>query len=84
MALKKDIDSQFGITINDAYIRVENINFDAAKSMQFFVRVYAKQNFPALFSQQMVLPYDMGGANPYVQAYSHIKTLPEFANATDC
>lgn len=84
MALKKNIDSAFGITINDAYIRVENISFDASKSMQFFVRIYAKQNFPALSEQQMFLGYDMNGANPYAQAYSYIKTLPEFANATDC
>lgn len=84
MALKKNIDSQFGITINDAYIRVENITFNVSKSMQFFVRIYAKQNFPALSEQQMVLTYNMNGANPYVQAYTHLKTLPEFANASDC
>jgi hypothetical protein len=84
MALKKDIDSQFGITINDAYIRVENISFDKSKAMMFFVRTYAKQNFPALSEQQMVLSYSMNGANPYVQAYEYLKTLPEFANASDC
>lgn len=84
MALKKDIDSQFGITISDAYIRVENISFDTSKAMVFFVRTYAKQNFPSLFDQQMVLPYDMEGANPYVQAYEHLKTLPEFSDAVDC
>lgn len=83
MALKKNIDSQYGITINDAYIRVENISFDKSKAMQFFVRTYAKQNFPALSEQQMQLDYDMNGANPYVQAYEHLKTLPEFANATN-
>jgi hypothetical protein len=84
MALKKNIDSQFGITINDAYIRVENITFDASKAMMFFVRTYAKQNFPSLSEQQMILAYDMNGANPYVQAYEHLKTLPEFTGAVDC
>jgi hypothetical protein len=84
MALKKNIDSQFGITISDAYIRVENVSFDKSKAMMFFVRVYAKQNFPSLSEQQMVLPYNMKGSNPYVQAYEHLKTLPEFSGAVDC
>lgn len=84
MALKKDIDSQFGITIKDAYIRVENISFDASKEMRFFVKTYAKQNFPALSEQQISLPFDMNGSNPYVQAYIYLKSLPEFSNAVDC
>jgi hypothetical protein len=84
MALKKNIDSQFGITINDAYIRVENISFDSAKTMRFFVRIYAKQNFPALSEQQMELAFDMDGENPYVQVYQYLKTLPEFTNAINC
>jgi hypothetical protein len=84
MALKKNIDSQFGITINNAYIRVENVSFDKSKTMMFFVRTYAKQNFPSLFEQQIVLPYNMEGSNPYVQAYEHLKTLPEFTGAVDC
>jgi hypothetical protein len=84
MALQKSIESKFGITISDAYIRVESISFDAAKAMQFFVRIYAKQNYLALSEQQVVIAYDMNGANPYTQAYIYLKTLPEFANAVDC
>lgn len=28
--------------------------------------------------------YDIAGDNPIRQAYLHLKTLPEFANAVDC
>ena len=28
--------------------------------------------------------YDINGENPIKQAYLHLKTLPEFATATDC
>ena len=29
-------------------------------------------------------PYDILGANLFEQAYEYLKTLPEFAGATDC
>jgi len=28
--------------------------------------------------------YDLDGENPIKQAYIHLKTLPEFADAVDC
>jgi hypothetical protein len=28
--------------------------------------------------------YDINGDNPIKQAYQHLKTLPEFSDATDC
>jgi len=28
--------------------------------------------------------YDLDGTNPIKQAYEHLKTLPEFADAVDC
>jgi hypothetical protein len=31
-----------------------------------------------------VSAYDIDGDNPIAQAYLHLKTLPEFAGATDC
>jgi hypothetical protein len=30
------------------------------------------------------MAYDIDGENPVRQAYLHLKTLPEFAGATDC
>lgn len=30
------------------------------------------------------LSLDLNGLNPIKQAYEHLKTLPEFADATDC
>lgn len=29
-------------------------------------------------------PYSLSGGDPFEQAYCHLKTLPEFADATDC
>jgi hypothetical protein len=39
---------------------------------------------PAFGDAEYSCAYDLDGANPIRQAYLHLKTLPEFANATDC
>lgn len=84
MAITKNMDTQYGLTVPGAYIRVEQIAFNQAKDMLFFVRIYAKPNFPPIAERQMCLPYAMDGANPFAQAYAHLKTLPEFSGAADC
>jgi hypothetical protein len=52
--------------------------------MAFHVRSYKDISFPAFGDESYSCTYDINGENPVRQAYLHLKTLPEFANATDC
>ena len=36
------------------------------------------------FEKNYTFSIDLNGENPIKQAYAHLKTLPEFANAADC
>jgi len=84
MALKKTVASPHGINVNDAYHRVEVVNLLNKNSMSFYTRSYADVNKKCFFEQMIFCDYVLGGANPIAQAYEHLKTMPEFAGATDC
>lgn len=86
MALQSTIQSPHGITVKDAYHRVENVAIQEKTRIRFEVRSYQNKEpgFPWFNELILSCPYDLNGANPIAQAYAHIKTLPEFENATDC
>jgi hypothetical protein len=97
MALRKIIETQGHATINtdfgviengiqtvlfSAYIKVTGVTGDKSK-------VNANVNFKGdtqQFSKQYEVPVSVetGSANFIAQVYAHLKTLPEFAGATDC
>jgi hypothetical protein len=84
MALKKTISTRQGIEITDAYFRVVNVMLNGKTGMQYVV-AYSKDNESfAVDSISYDCAYSLTGANPIAQAYTHLKTLPEFAGATDC
>ena len=85
MALSKNITTAHGIVVEDAYLRVDSVCITDKHAMQFIVHAYkdAGQRHP-FWHVQMSCPYDIDGENPVRQAYIHLKTLPEFAGATDC
>ena len=83
MALKKNEPTQFGFDVPNAYHRVENVKLKKT-TMEFQVSVYSDVTKTAFNHKSYACAYDMQGANPIVQAYVHLKTLPEFAGATDC
>ena len=83
MALKKNITTQHGIDVSNAYHRVEALTIKEKTSMRFHVRAYASVDKP--FVEEIVFdaPYNLGGDNPIKQAYEHIKTLDAFSDAED-
>jgi hypothetical protein len=65
-----------------AYIKVTSITGDKAK-------VVANVNFKGDAQQfnkqyEVDMSVEAGSANFIAQVYEHLKTLPEFAGATDC
>lgn len=82
MALKKTITFK-GITVQDAYIKVWRFEGEKTK-VRVGVCYQADADNPPFDSQMIDCPYVLDGENPIKQAYEHIKTLPEFADAQDC
>ena len=84
MALKKTVTTQHGFTASDAYHRVEGVQVGKDR-MTFQVRSYKDNSgLPHFADVALSCAYSISGNNPIAQAYTHLKTLPEFAGATDC
>jgi hypothetical protein len=85
MALSRNIDTDWGISVPDAYCRIEAVSLTGKDTMSFHVRSYtAAKDVPFFIEQTITCPYDITGSNPIAQAYQFLKTLPEFSDATDC
>jgi hypothetical protein len=84
MAIKKEVVTPHGFTVVDAYHRVEDVTIIGKTKMNFSVKVYKETDKEAFASSSFVCAYELNGNNPIAQAYEHLKTLPEFAGATDC
>lgn len=67
----------------NAYINVNNIKIDKTYATAVFY-IFKKKNGQLLNQKVYSFEYDLEGPNPIKQAYLHLKTLPEFANAIDC
>lgn len=85
MALQKTVTTPYGIEVIDAYHRIECVQIVNKTSIVYHVRTY-KDNTGLPFFNEVVLEsyYDINGDNPIAQAYAHLKTLPEYADAVDC
>lgn len=84
MALEKTVTSPHGFAAVDAYHRVENPQLWKDR-MTFQVRSYKDNSgLPHFADASFDCAYDIAGDNPIKQAYEHLKTLPDFAGATDC
>lgn len=84
MALQLTITTNAGLTARDAYHRVEKVYFDNKENISFVLTSFKTLDFPSFQSKAYACKYDIDSANPIAQAYEHLKTLPEFAGATDC
>jgi hypothetical protein len=82
MALQKTITFK-GITVSDAYIRIQSFNGNK-NLLKFDVATHSQAGEQVLTVLSFEISYDINGTNPIKQAYAHLKTLPEFAGATDC
>lgn len=83
MALQKTVTTAAGLTATNAYHRVEGLRFATKQEVSFLVRSYASTDLPFFAEAVHACTYDIAGDNPIKQAYEHLKTLPEFADATD-
>lgn len=84
MALKKNVETIYGINVLDAYHRVEGLVFDGKEKIKFRVRASLDGVKPHFSDAEFSCDYDLEGKNPIAQAYEHLKTLSEFADTTDC
>lgn len=84
MALKKTAHLPTGIVVDNAYHRVLNIRIVDKNRFRFFLMSHVDAEKEAFTNQEFDAAYDMNGENPFKQAYEHLKTLPAFADATDC
>lgn len=71
------------VTINDCYIKVSSISGNK-KEIQAIVSFSANNNADPFELKTFIFDLDINGENPIKQAYLHLKTLPEFADAVDC
>ena len=84
MALKKTITTTHGFQAVDAYHRVEAVTLVSKDQISSHVRSYTAPDKPFFQEQVLAAPYVLDGENPIKQAYLHLKTLSQFAGATDC
>ena len=85
MALKITVTSQHGIEVKDAYHRVECVEIVGKTQISYRVRSYKDNTGLPFFEEKFISSnYDITGYNPLSQAYAHLKTLIEFADAVDC
>lgn len=85
MAISRTITTNWGITVQDSYCRVEGVLLSTKDSITFHLRFYAEDGHVPFFAEQLfTCPYAPEGCNPVRQAYEYLKTLPEFADAIDC
>lgn len=87
MALKKSItlQSNFGddVIFNDTYIKVEKL-VGNKNQLGINVLFYKTKDGNIVDSKNFSFVPNLSGSNFIAQAYEHLKTLPEFAGATDC
>ena len=85
MALKKtlELQSNFGGTqsVKDVLIRVESVVANKEHATAY-VELKKTEDGPIIEVRQYDFVPDMDGPNFIKQAYEHLKTLPEFAGAT--
>lgn len=83
MALQVNL-TYCNIPINGAYVRVKQV--EATKNKIVAQLTYHADKDSQQFDAKAVLleSYELDGANPFVQVYEHLKTLPEFVDAVDC
>ena len=87
MALNKamKLNDNFGeqVSFDETYIRVEDVG-GTKHNVAVTANIYKANGGPFLFLFRTNFAPNMDGDNFIKQAYEHLKTLPEFAGATDC
>ena len=84
MALSHYYITPSGFSCDQSYVRVEHVAVSKSGASAE-VRWYTQASgYPSFHTQTVTFDYELEGENPIKQAYNHLKTLPEFADAVDC
>ena len=68
----------------NAYGQVTSVSVTKAGGTAYLL-VYSDSSKVSIAEAKFIeFGYDISGDNPIKQAYEHLKTLPEFSDATDC
>lgn len=91
MAISKTITLDSGISVKNAYARVESRSGGNKAGLTFFIGYYINQQAceegKALVKQEYFTfesSVTDDAPNDIKQCYEYLKTLPEFENAVDC
>lgn len=84
MALQKKVTIAPEVDVDDVYLRVERATIFNKEKLHIELTGRKNVNSEIIYSNAYQFNYDINGENPIKQAYLHLKTLPEFADAIDC
>lgn len=84
MAIKLTVKTNSGIDVQDAYHRVSSVQISNKQNMSFVVTSHKTASDIYFQESAFGCVYDLNGKNPIAQAYAYLKTLPVYAEATDC
>jgi len=84
MALKLTKTTETGFECIDAYHKIDWLIVKNKNQINFTLKAYKDIKFNPFLENVYICSYDINGENPIKQAYLHLKTLPEFADAVDC
>jgi len=84
MAMRKNLSSNTGLAVNNAYCKVEDLRVTKDR-IRFSVNCYVDNSgeYASFTSFGYNAPYSIDQTNPIKQAYEFAKTQ-QFADATDC
>jgi hypothetical protein len=87
MALSKDVNffvnGGIEVKVEKAYLQVSKISGSKDK-IEFFVESKKSKDTTTFKTEVHDFQPSLDGKNFIAQAYEHLKTLPEYAGATDC
>ena len=84
MALRHDIVTASGIAVPAAYVRIEGIGMSRNDTMTYVARAYVNSSAVVPVAEWAHSCAHGMDANVLAQAYTHLKSLPEFSGAADC
>jgi hypothetical protein len=88
MALKKSHSTTFGLELQEAYFKISSVSgskLGARIAVDFYVdEAASKSGKSPVGTSVFDFAPSASSKNWDAQAYEHLKTLPEFAGATDC
>lgn len=84
MALELDVKDIRFRTIEAAYAKIDPASITERLGLASFCVSFSNAEGVVFNAESFTFPADNSGGNLIPLAYEHLKTLPEFAGATDC